>query len=144
MKPLKGFRYPDDGPPADLTVEAYGSTVGEVFANTALAAFNAMTPLEAVEPRETRVFEVCSEDLEGLLFDFLSELLYIHDVEHLVFSEVEVELDPEAFRLRAVCRGERFDPERHRSRLVVKAVTYHDMKIERELEGWKARVVFDI
>ncbi len=138
------FRYPDDGPPADLTIEAYGSTLEEVFANAALAAFNAMTPLEAIKPKETKIFEVCSEDLEGLLFDFLNELLYIHDVEFLVFSEIDVQVNLEAFKLKAVCRGERFDPERHRSGIVVKAVTYHEMRIERGEQGWRARVVFDI
>lgn len=141
---MSKFRYPDDGPPADLTVEAYGSTIDEVFANAALAAFNAMTPLEAVKPREMRAFEICSEDLEGLLFDFLNELLYIHDVEFLIFSEIEAQVDIEAFKLKAVCRGERFNPERHRSGIVVKAVTYHEMRIERVEQGWRARVVFDI
>lgn len=138
------FRYPDDGPPADLTIEAYGSTLEEAFANAALAAFNAMTPLEAIEPREVRTLEVRGEDLEGLLFDFLSELLYIHDVELLVFSEVEVKMDPEALSLKATCKGERFDPARHRSGVVVKAVTYHGMRIEEGEDGWRARVVFDI
>lgn len=138
------FRYPDDGPPADLTIEAYGSTLEEVFANAALAVFNAMTPLEAVEQREVRVFEVSSEDLEGLLFDFLNELLYIHDVEFLIFSKVEVHMDLKALRLRAVCKGERFNPERHRSGVVVKAVTYHGMKIEGGEQGWKVRVILDI
>lgn len=141
---MSKFRYPEDGPPADLTVEAYGSTMDEAFANAALAAFNAMTPLEAIKPKEVRSFEVSSEDLEGLLFDFLNELLYIHDVELLVFSEIEVQMDLEAFRLMAVCRGERFDPERHRSGVVVKAVTYHEMRIKREEQGWIVRVVFDV
>ncbi len=141
---MRRFRYPDDGPPADLTIEAYGSTLEEAFANTALAAFNAMTPLEAIEAREARAFMVSGEDLEGLLFDFLSELLYIHDVELLIFSEVQVKIDLEALSLKAICRGERFDPERHRSGAVVKAVTYHEMEIEKGVEGWRIRVVFDI
>lgn len=137
------FSYVEGGPPADLTIEAYGSTLGETFENAALAMFNAMTPLEGVEGREARRVEARGDDLEGLLFNFLDELLFVHETELLVFSGMDIHIDEELLQLTAECRGEPFDPQRHESGIVIKAVTFHQMKIEREERGWVVRVVLD-
>lgn len=138
-----GFRYAEDGPTADLTVDAWGETLGEAFSNVALAMFNAMTPLEGVEERESRAFEVEGDDLGALLFNFLDELLYIHEVDLIVFSGFDVEVDEEGIRLRAECRGELFDLGRHEQGIAIKAVTFHNMAIERGEAGWSVRVVLD-
>ena len=140
---MRRFSYVEGGPTADLTIEAYGSTLEEAFANAALAMFNAMTPLEGIEEREIRKVEASGDDLGGLLYNFLDELLFVHEVELIVFSGVAVSLDDELLRLTAECRGELFDPQRHESGIVVKAVTFHQMKFEREEKGWVVRVVFD-
>jgi SHS2 domain-containing protein len=138
-----GFRYAEEGPEADLTVDAWGGTLGEAFGNAARAMFNAMTPLEAVRARVSREFEVEGDDLGALMFNFLDELLYIHDVDLLVFSEFNLDVDEDKTRLRAVCRGEEFDTGRHEQGIAVKAVTFHDMRIGRADGGWELRVVFD-
>jgi len=140
---LERFSYVEGGPTADLTVEAYGSTLEEAFGNAALAMFNAMTPLEGVEEHEVRTVEVRGDDLGGLLYNFLDELLYVHDIDHLVFSGVDVGLEEEPLQLRANCLGERFDPNRHESGIVIKAVTFHQMKIEKGEKDWTIRVVLD-
>lgn len=138
-----GFSYADEGPEADLTVDAWGDSLGEAFGNAARALFNAITPFEGVKTRTSRAIEVEGDDLGSLLFNFLDELLYIHDVDLLVFSEFEVEVDEEGLRVQAKCRGERFDVRRHEQGIVIKAVTFHDMKIRRTNGGWAVRVVFD-
>jgi len=140
---MKRFSYVEGGPAADLTLEAYGSTLGEAFGNAALAMFNAMTPLEGVEEREVRTVEVRGDDLGGLLYNFLDELLFVHEIDHLVFSGVDLSLDEELLQLKAEFRGEHFAPGCHESGIVVKAVTFHQMKIERREKGWTIRVVLD-
>ncbi|HUS78104.1 MAG TPA: archease [Patescibacteria group bacterium] len=138
-----GYRYAEDGPTADLTVETWGSTIEEAFANVAKAAFNAMTPIEGIEGEVSRAFEIEGDDLGLLLFNFIDELLYIHEVELLVFSRFELEIDREEFRLRAVCTGEPFDLERHPQGIAIKAVTFHEMSIEEGPERWSIRIVLD-
>jgi len=139
----KKYAYPVDGPQADLAVEAYGLDVDEAFANIALGAFNAITPLEGVKPLENRRVEIRSEDYPGLLYDFLDELLFIYDSELIVFSKISVKISENPLQLVSECWGERIDPSRHKSRTVIKAVTFHQMRIEKTDEGWKVRVVFD-
>jgi SHS2 domain-containing protein len=140
---MRGFRYAEDGPVADLTVEAEGSTLEEAFENAALAMFNAITPLEGIEARESRSIEAEGDDIGALLFNFLDELIYVNDVDLLVFSGIEVEIDRDRMRLRAECRGEAFDVERHPQGIVIKAVTFHQMRIEERGGGWSIRVVLD-
>ncbi|MFQ6053014.1 MAG: archease [Candidatus Bathyarchaeia archaeon] len=137
------FSYVEGGPSGDLTLEAYGGSLEEAFASAAMAMFNAMTPLEGVAEALARRVEASADDLGGLLFDFLDELIYLHEVELLVFSRFDVHIDVERMSLRAECRGERFDPERHEQGIVVKAVTFHQMRIERGEKGWVIRVVLD-
>ena len=138
-----GYRYAEEGPTADLTVEAWGETLEEAFACVAKAMFNSMTPIEGIKDDETRYFEVEGDDLGGLLFNFLDELLYIHEVELMVFSGFELAIDQGANRLNAVCSGERFEVGRHEQGIAIKAVTFHNMQIERDDTGWEIRVVLD-
>jgi len=137
------FRYIEEGPSADLVVEACGPTLAEAFASAALAMFNAMTPLEEVEKRATKTMEVGGDDLGGLLYNFLDELLFIHEAELIVFSGIDVALDEESLRATAVCSGEPFDLGRHEQGIAIKAVTFHQMRIEQRGGGWAIRVVFD-
>jgi SHS2 domain-containing protein len=51
-------------------------------------------------------------------------------------------LEPDS--IRATAWGERRDVEHHRSKLIVKAVTWHQLKIARTESGWMAEVYLDI
>jgi SHS2 domain-containing protein len=138
-----GYRYSEEGPTADLMVEAWGETLEEVFASVARAMFNSMTPIEGIKGGETRSFEVEGDDLGALLFNFLDELLYIHEVELMVFSGFELAIDQDLNRLNAVCSGEHFDLGRHEQGIAIKAVTFHNMLIAKVESGWEIRVVLD-
>jgi len=140
---MEPFSYVEGGPSADLTVEAHGSTLDEVFGNAAIAMFNAMTPIEGVEAHELRIVQATGDDLESLLYNFLDELLFVHEIELLVFSSIVVSIDNDNLKLIAECQGEHFNPKRHEPGIVVKAVTFHQMEIERKKCGYTLRVVFD-
>jgi SHS2 domain-containing protein len=58
-----GYRYAEGGPTADLTVDTWGETLEEAFAQSGLALFNSITPIEGVEKVETREFEVEGDDM---------------------------------------------------------------------------------
>lgn len=137
------FRYPEDGPPADLTVEGLGENVADAIKNVALGMFNALTPLEGIKPVEEFVIEADGRDLESLIFNLMDEFLYYNDVDNLVAAEIILMVDNEKFQAKAYCKGERLDPSRHQTGAAIKAVTFHQMKITQTEEGVVARVVFD-
>jgi SHS2 domain-containing protein len=140
---MTGFTYPEGGPLADLLVEATGSTLGEAIANMALGMFNAMTPIDGIAEEEEFTLEAEGMDMESLLFNLMDEFLYLNDVEFLVPRRIEISVDLQNFTAMARCVGERFSRETHEVGIAVKAVTYHMMKIEKEADGWRVRMVFD-
>jgi len=129
--------------PADIGFRAFGRTLPELFANAALAMLSIAADPAAVEPRAEYALAAESGDRESLLVDWLSEVLYWFDGKRIAFRSFRVT----EFRdtaIAAVGAGEPRDPERHRARLIVKAVTYHQLKIERRGGVWLAEVYLDI
>ena len=126
---------------ADIGLMAYGETLAEAFASAAFGMFSIIARLDTVRETETRRVEVREDDLEGLLFEWLNRLLYIFDVEMLLFRRFDI-IKFEEGRLVAVCHGERYDPSRHQLKTGIKAATYHQLKVDREKH--RVRVIFDV
>lgn len=138
MEPYTTFEHT-----ADIGIEARGETLEEAFANAARGMFSIIVDGSDIVPRVTREIELPAEDdLEQLVVDWLSELLYIHDVEKLVFGDFQVSIGEE--RLRATARGEPYSREKHGYGREIKAVTYHMLSIKRTKKGVYIKVLFDI
>ena len=95
-----------------------------------------------VLPRVERRIVVQSDSLADLLFDWLSELLYLFEVKRMVFCGFDIKI--EGTSLVAVARGEGIDPQRHHLAREVKAITYHSLSVAKVGEEWRARVIVDI
>ncbi|MFN0168764.1 MAG: archease [Bryobacteraceae bacterium] len=124
---------------ADVGFRAFGSAPAELFENAARALLS-FTDGET-EPNETRTLEIGGEDYESLLINWLSELLYLFDSGEFAFrTPVVGEISPRF--LRARIEG---NPRTRESwRLIVKAVTYHQIEV-REVGGhWEATVYLDV
>jgi SHS2 domain-containing protein len=129
---------------ADAEFIAYGPTPDEAFANAARAMFGLMTDLAKVRPAEAREISLTAGSLEDLLFDWLSELLYLSEVEELVFSRFDVKITRDGeYWLNAEAHGEKISP-RHEIFLYIKAVTYHDLRVEKRDNVYEAQVLLDI
>jgi SHS2 domain-containing protein len=128
---------------ADVGFEAFGSTREEAFVNAARALIHLIVDLEVIDAREEVSVQVQGTDPESLLVNWLSELLYLHDAEGWLFRDFEI-LNLQDDSLRAFARGEKFHPARHQAKLLVKAITYHQLTLERTLKGWRAQVYVDI
>ena len=138
MEPFRILEHP-----ADIGFEAFGVTCEEAFTNAARALFHLIVDLDSVAPGSVVPVQVEGSDAASLLVNWLSELLYLHDAEGWLFSEFEVQrLDEHSLAARA--RGEKIDRARHRCKLQVKAITYHQLRLEQTAEGWHAVVYVDI
>ncbi len=126
---------------ADTGLVAYGNNLAEAFANAAYGLFSIIAELGKVREVESRELAVSAEDAEGLLFNWLNHLIYVFDVEHLLFKRFDVSEFTEN-NLKATCRGERYDPSRHQLKLGVKSATYHMLKVDGEKN--RVQVIFDV
>lgn len=128
---------------ADVGIRVRGRDLTEVFEKAALGFYDLMVGLEAVEVRQTREVRLEAQALDELLVQWLSELLYVFEVEGFLGKGVQVDVSP-SWRLAATVHGELFDPSRHRVALVYKAVTYHKASVAFTEGWWSAQVIFDV
>lgn len=119
---------------ADAKFRAYGHTMEEAFGNAALAMFNVMTETGNLKPDIMQEIELTSFDIESLLVDWLSELLYLFEVDNIIFGKFEVSSIKQVeggFSLSAKVWGENIDLSVHNFDTQVKAVTYHELEVRR-------------
>ena len=88
---MKKFEYFDVT--ADIGFYAFGNTLNESFENAGLAIFNIISNTNNISPEKSIEFEITSEDDVSLLYDYLEELLFYHEVEFMLFSEFNVQID---------------------------------------------------
>ncbi len=138
------FRFLPDVALADIAFEAESDTIDGLFTTCALAMTDIMVDPGTLRPSSKREFRLSSPDLDRLLYDFLTELIIIKDVDSLLFKTFDVKVDPQSTSLIASAKGEAIDRERHRLRNDVKAVTMHLFGIKKEGRNWKTTVVLDI
>jgi len=128
---------------ADIGLVVYGDDLNALFENAGEAFFHLITDLRKVKRRMERRVSIGGESLERLMVDWLSELLYLHDVENLLFKGFKVESVGED-GLKATVKGEPFQEGVHVIKTEVKAVTYHQIEVRQKNRGWRAQIIFDL
>ncbi|MHC1590977.1 MAG: archease [Candidatus Helarchaeales archaeon] len=118
---------------ADVKYEITGENLKEAFELAGYAFTNTHADILTVIPKHSITLEVSGEDLESLLFEFISELIYVLGTRSLLislFQDLEITKNDGMYSLRVIAWGEEIDPSRHDLKTEVKGMTYHDMKIE--------------
>ncbi|RMH80172.1 MAG: archease [Acidobacteria bacterium] len=127
---------------ADAGIRVWAEDQGELLCRAVLATFSEITNIEEIEPIESRQIEVSSE-LPFLLADLINRALTVFESEGFVPCRCHVlELRDKYARLEFL--GGFYDPSVHESKLLIKAATYHDLKVEKVGDRWVAQVIFDI
>ncbi|MEM3592049.1 MAG: archease [Candidatus Bathyarchaeia archaeon] len=132
---------------ADVYIAAYGKNLYEAFENAALAMFETMTDTKDVKCEIEESVEVEGEDKQSLLYNWLEDLLVRFEVENMLYSRfniIKIEKTDGGFRLSAKICGEPFNPERHKQKVGIKAVTYHRMEIIEDPKEVTVRFILDI
>ena len=120
---------------------AYGKSLAEAFANAAYGLFSLIVEPNKVREKESRKVTVQAQDAESLLFNWINELIYIFEVERLLFKSFDI-TEFTGQSLEATCWGEKYDPSRHQLKTGVKSATYHMLKVDGEKN--RVQVIFDV
>ena len=126
--------------PADIKIRSFGKSLPELFSNSALGmmAFLYGKDIEKIEVTEVKKIEIQADDLESLLVDWLSELLYLSNTTYRAYTKYDFkklnkkELLAEVSSARAEAQDD------------IKAVTYHDLSIKKNKAVYEAVIVYDI
>ena len=126
---MKKFEYFDVT--ADIGFYAFGKNLNEAFENAGLAIFNIISNTDNIDPQKSIEFEITSEDEVSLLYDYLEELLFYHEVEFMLFSEfiIKIEKIDGSYHLRAIIKGEDINWDKHERDCEIKAITFHQMEV---------------
>jgi SHS2 domain-containing protein len=126
---------------ADVKIRVRAPTLEALFSET----FKALMQVMYGTDRSGGIFKeirIESSDIESLLADFLSEVLFVSEVESLVFSDVAIRID--GLSLTAELTGEPFDPARHSGGSEVKGISYSGLAITHGAKGYKLDIIFDV
>lgn len=127
---MKKFEYFDVT--ADIGFKAYGNDLDEAFENAGLAMFNIISNTGDVDAINSISFEISSEDEVSLLYDYLEELLFHHEIDFMLFSDFDVEIKrlDDGYSLNATVKGEPIDWDKHERKTEIKAITFHMMDVK--------------
>ena len=130
---------------ADIKVLARGDTLAEAVMAASDALLASITDLSKVQDDEVVDITIRQPDLDTLLVSTLEELLFYHETEGMVFKQLvvgRVEKGPDGWLLHGTAHGQFISG--HLIETEIKAITYNDIRVEREESGWIVQIVFDI
>jgi SHS2 domain-containing protein len=143
---LQGPRFEFVPHTADIAARLTAPDLGGLFEAAADAFTEALTDRATVRSAEARDIRIEAPELDLLLVEWLEELLYLFETDGLLVATAHAQVTQreKTCTIEASVFGERRDPARHPLKLLVKAVTYHGLQIERVNESYVATVIFDI
>jgi len=141
----RGYRFLDHM--TDAVIEAYGTTLEETFENAAMALCDTMIDLKTVTPQSEFKFFVKGDDLYSLLFNWLDQVMLMLVADGMALSQFSVKISQQndnRYQLEGIAKGEPLELSRHRYKVEIKAVTYHEMEIKQEKNIITARFLLDL
>jgi SHS2 domain-containing protein len=131
----------------DAGIKATGGNLKELFENAILGMYSLIVPAGKVMEKKAVRVEKSNSTPEALLVGVLNELIFHFDAYGFVGCRADISetgKKNDGFYFRGAVYGEDFDPSRHESGLLLKAATYHDLKVTSTDGLWEAEVIFDI
>jgi SHS2 domain-containing protein len=134
---------------ADWSARVWAQDLPSLFVEAARAMNSLAGTVTGKSPRLKQTFESEAPDAESLLVAFLSELVYYQEQENLAFDAFELEVKSATLTGAAVPKGQKLKVEMEGAQIVsidkaIKAVTYHNLKIEETSRGIEVVIVFDV
>ncbi|HRY75978.1 MAG TPA: archease [Methanoregulaceae archaeon] len=130
---------------ADVRIRARSETLEGIFSDLTDALMQVMYGKFTAIRSETLVVKevrVSGDDTASLLFNYLSEVLFLNEVGGIVFVRADVRVTGN--KLHARLFGEVFDPARHSGGTEVKGISYSGLEVRNDANGYIAEIVFDV
>ena len=123
-------------------IEVEAPSRAELFARAAVAMGRIMVAPDGIAPAERRMVQASADTDEDLMHDLLSAALSLFLCDGFIWCDAQAEELPGAVALTLA--GEPFNRRRHQLLTEIKAVTYHQLKVEQIGGAWRARIIFDV
>ena len=125
------YRYLDHM--TDAFIEVIGNTVDEAFENAGISVVDTIVDINSVENKEDRKIEINADDLKGLLYSWLEEIIILTITDGFTGKTFNVKITKnDRCHLLAKISGEEINFEKHHFKMEIKSPTYHLMEIKDE------------
>ena len=142
---MEEYIFLDDIATADVAIESRGDTLEELFTASAMATFEVMADISGIQPEIKKVLHLENSKIDGLLFDWLAEIIYLKDAEFMLFGKYDIKITKNTnYQLDAEVLGEEINQSKHDLRCDVKAITFHLFEVYEKDGKWISRFVLDI
>ncbi|GAH64044.1 unnamed protein product [marine sediment metagenome] len=131
---------------ADIGLIAYGKNREQVFINAAKGMFEIIAGgTKNLKENFYDKIKLEADNLEGLLFAWLNELLYIGETRLVILNKFKIK-ELSDFQIKAEVEGMKINPPSVKIEKEIKAATYHHLEIKKDEESglWSAQIIFDI
>jgi len=141
------FKYTilEDEVKSDFAFEVVADSLPELFKGAGIATMSAMIDPSQITGEREWFIELKASDEKMLLYDFLSELVYLKDADTALFNDFEIEIDSkDEYHLKCKINGSPIDWEKDVLLTDVKAVTMYEFEVEEREKEWYCHVVLDL
>jgi len=139
------YRLSDSGSSGDIELAAENESLEGLFADAARGLTEIIVDISDLRSDRRISLEVDGENLEELFFNWLSEIIYLKDVDNFLLKDCRVSFsDGQKRSLKGDLEGDDIDPDRQNLKIDVKAVTLYNLKVEKKDNHWHGEVVFDL
>ena len=122
------YRYLDHM--TDAFIEVIGDTIDQAFENAGISVVDTIVDINSVENKEDRKIEINSDDLKGLLYSWLEEMIILTITDGFAGKTFNVKITKnDKYHLLAKISGEEINFEKHHFKMEIKSPTYHLMEI---------------
>lgn len=128
---------------ADFGIHVFGDNLKDLFENAAHAMFDQITDINQLKGPDTYNIQVKGNDWPDLMVNWLRELLFLWTGKGLLVKHADIQTLSE-YDLTATLSLDPFDPDRHTLKNELKAVTYHQIQVNKGPSGWEAKIIFDM
>lgn len=137
---------------SDVKLKVYGKNIKEVFMNAAEGMFSLITDIKKIKKiikKDIKININEKVDIEDMLIIWLGKLLFLNEVDGMVFAEFyidELTNNDDGSVVVASATGDKIDLEKHEILLQIKAPTYHNLSICRDDKTgiFTTEIVFDV
>ena len=128
---------------ADFGIQVFGADAKDLFANAAFALFDLITYVDALKGLNEHEVHITGDDWPDTMVNWLRELLYLWTCKELLVKTTDIFYLTE-HELTAKVNFDPYDPDRHEIKNEIKAVTYHQIQVEKRPSGWESKIIFDV
>lgn len=127
---------------ADIGIIVEGKTLEELIENLVLVYSDLTTEISKLKTPISMKLKLSYENIEDGIIKLIEEIIFLFETKKFLPKKCSVKVKDK--EILCDLKGDIFDISKHPQKFIIKAITYHQFKIENQNNKWILRAVFDV